>query len=146
MTREQNRAKYAYEATSKVSKEVREDYTNMALRFPALVRSAGLAQAFAFVLSRGKEGHVKFINDLACALFKLDVKGGSDPIDMECVRAEDWRSENAADEYFKIVRIAKLPVYIRMTREVLAMADWFKRFVQSAPESDSESKHEKPAT
>ena len=127
MTREQVRASLVYEVVKRYEgKGEAKEYGSMALRFPALLRTAGLVQALAFVHSRGSDAHKKFVRDLAEVLLKL----------------EDERSklegEAAYNEYFENVRKAKLPQYLSMTREALAVADWFKRFAQSVLKAEFE--------
>ena len=121
MTREQKRASLVYDRVNRYENDehTRGDYGSMAHRFPALLRSAGLIQALAFVESRGNEAHRQFIYDFASVLTEL---GGAK------------QSEKAASTYgslFEKAREADLPEYLRMTREALAVADWFKRFAQS---------------
>lgn len=120
MTREQERASYVLEKVQKYEKDdekFRKDYGSMALRFPALLRSAGLVQALAFGASRSNQAHKQFVYDFTAVLGKLEGK-----------RLE---GEQAFGDYFGRVREAELPEYLRMTREALAVADWFKRFAQS---------------
>ncbi|WP_457637906.1 type III-B CRISPR module-associated protein Cmr5 [Oceanithermus sp.] len=120
MTREQKRASLVYERVKRYEKKdegSRKDYGGMALRFPALLRSAGLVQALAFVDARGKDAHKDFIRDFASILAELD--------------GEAKTGETAFKDYFAEAREAGLPGYMRMTREALAVADWFKRFAQS---------------
>lgn len=119
MTREQERASYVLERVQKYEKDekFRKDYGSMALRFPALLRSAGLVQALAFGASRNNKAHKQFVYDFVAVLGKLE--------------GEHLEGEQAFKEYFGRVREAELPEYLRMTREALAVADWFKRFAQS---------------
>ena len=119
MTREQKRASLVYDKIKQYENSEGEpkDYGGMALRFPALLRSAGLVQALAFVDARGKDAHKTFIHDFAAVLSELDGSGKS--------------GKAAFDAYFEQVQGAALPEYMRMTREALALADWFKRFAQS---------------
>jgi len=119
MTREQNRAARVYKYVKKYEKneKVRKDYGSMALRFPALLRSAGLVQALAFVDSRGNDAHKQFIHDFASVIYELEGK--------------PKRGKEAFEQYFQEARDAQLAQYLRMTREALAVADWFKRFAQS---------------
>lgn len=110
MTREQKRARSAFERVSQHrGKEAswRDQYGGMAHKLPVLVRQAGLAQALAFVESRGKEAHRVFLEDLAQTL---------------------GLSKN---ELLKQSREAQLSQYLRFSREVLAVAQWYKRFAQS---------------
>ena len=119
MTREQNRANFVYKRIEKYKNDetLRKDYGSMAHRFPALLRNAGLVQALAFVKSRSNKAHKKFIYDLTSVLYELEGVQKS--------------GEEAFDEYFKQARKAELPQYMRLTREALAVSDWFKRFAQS---------------
>ncbi|MCS7069581.1 MAG: type III-B CRISPR module-associated protein Cmr5 [Meiothermus sp.] len=110
MTREQKRAKSAYERIIQhctKDKDWREQYGGMAHKLPVLVRQAGLAQALAFVESRGQEAHRALLEDLAGTV------GLS--------KAELLRKS----------REANLSEYLFLTREVLAAAQWYKRFSQS---------------
>ncbi len=121
MTREQRRAELVYKTLKPYAdrdQSYRDNYGSMALRFPALVRSAGLMQALAFVDSRGKEEHRDFVYDLAAVLAKLNQHDEED-------------REQAFRWLFKQARTADLPHYLHLTRETLAVADWFKRFAQS---------------
>ncbi len=121
MTREQRRAELVYERLKPYAsrdQSYRDNYGSMALRFPALVRSAGLVQALAFVNSRGKDEHRDFVYDLAAVLAKLNQQDKKD-------------REQAFKWLFEQARTADLPHYLHLTRETLAVADWFKRFSQS---------------
>jgi len=121
MTREQRRAQLVYERLKPYKdrdQSYRDNYGSMALRFPALVRSAGLVQALAFVDSRGKDEHRDFVHDLAAVLAKLNHQTAKD-------------REQAFQWLFEQARKADLPHYLHLTRETLAVADWFKRFAQS---------------
>ena len=80
----------------------------LARSFAVLVRQAGLSQALAFVDSRGKEAHKALGNDLAQVLGYRDLR-----------------------ELAEAAREAELLQYLRLTREVLAAAEWFKRFAQA---------------
>ncbi|TFU14830.1 type III-B CRISPR module-associated protein Cmr5 [Thermus tengchongensis] len=116
-TRSQLWAQGAYERVKEAAQKGgtwAEDYQTMALKFPVLVRQAGLAQALAFVDSRGKEAHKRFLDDLAQVLGR---KGGRELAE-EALRAE-------------------LLLYLRLTREVLQASEWFKRFAQALIEGAS---------
>lgn len=110
MTREQKRAKSAFgRVVQYQSKEKswRDQYGGMAHKLPVLVRQAGLAQALAFVESRDKDAHRALLADLAQTVGL------------------------AKDALLKQSREAPLGEYLRLTREVLAIAQWYKRFAQS---------------
>ncbi|WP_337845333.1 type III-B CRISPR module-associated protein Cmr5 [Thermus sp.] len=111
-TRQQEWAQDAYRRVARRAREPGADrYKDMALRFPVLVRQAGLAQALAFVQSRGEEAHRALAEDLAQTLGY-----GGLGILLE-----------AAQE-------AELLRYLRLTREVLLVAEWYKRFAQALVE------------
>ncbi|MBS3967036.1 MAG: type III-B CRISPR module-associated protein Cmr5 [Truepera sp.] len=110
MTREQRRAKSTFERVSQhqgKEKTWRDQYGGMAHKIPVLVRQAGLAQTLAFVESRGKDPHRMLLADLAKTV------------------------ELSKDALLKQSREAPLGEYLRLTREVLAVAQWYKRFAQS---------------
>lgn len=110
MTRDQERARSAYERVSRHREKPaawREQYGGMAHRLPLLVRQAGLVQALAFVETRGQDANLVLLEDLAqtVGLSKEDLLERS--------------------------RCAALPEYLRLTREVLRAAQWYRRFAQS---------------
>ena len=108
-TRSQVWAQKAYEKVREAAKgEGRGEYRDMALKLPVLVRQAGLSQALAFVDARGKEAHKALGNHLAQVLGYRDLR-----------------------ELAEAAREAELLQYLRLTREVLAAAEWFKRFAQA---------------
>ncbi len=107
-TRSQEWAQKAYEKVEAASRRGGGEYKDMALRFPVLVRQAGLAQALAFVQSRGKEEHKRLGDDLAQVL-----------------------GYQGLEAMAKAAREAELLAYLRLTREVLQAAEWFKRFAQA---------------
>lgn len=119
MTREQQRAKSAFEQVSRHQsqpKEWRDQYGGMAHKLPVLVRQAGLAQALAFVDSRGKEAHRALLEDLAQTVGLSKAK-----------LLEQSRQAEQLGEY------------LRLTREVLAAAQWYKRFAQSVLDVEAEA-------
>lgn len=108
-TRSQRWAQDAYERVKfRAGRAEAGEYRDMALKFPVLVRQAGPSQALAFVDSRGKEAHKALADDLAITL------GHSGLRDL---------AEKA--------RQAELLVYLRLTREVLEVGEWYKRFAQA---------------
>ncbi len=108
-TRAQKWAEDAYNRVkARAQGDKAEKYKDMALKFPVLVRQAGLSQALAFVASRGEEAHKNLVNDLAKTLGRE----GLDALAREAMGAE-------------------LLAYLRLTREVLGVAEWYKRFAQA---------------
>lgn len=87
---------------------MRKKYGSMSHRLPLLIRTAGLAQALAFVEARGDAGGKKLLEDMADIL-EFDGK----------------------KNLLKSSREAELPEYMLLTRRVLAALTWYKRFSQS---------------
>lgn len=108
--------KYAARAYTDVQARLREygrnqaaidQYGGMAHKLPVLIRTAGLAQALAFV-ARSKEPHKHLLEDVERAIDRTD-------------------GATLADAS----RNAELPEYMRLTQEVLAALLWYKRYAES---------------
>jgi CRISPR-associated protein Cmr5 len=119
-SREQRYAKMVYEQVSeypgKFQKDStqRKEYGSMAHKLPVLVRTAGLAQALAFVDSRSKkEPYEKLLDHLAVTVGEQD-----------------------RDSLLKHSREADLSEYMYLTEQVLLALKWYKRFAQSILEVD----------
>jgi CRISPR-associated protein Cmr5 len=91
-----------------VESEERKKYGGMAHKLPVLIHTAGLAQALAFVESRGHDIHQVLLEDLAQVVVN-----------------------DQADEYLKQSRNEELPEYIFLTRKTMIALSWYKRFAQS---------------
>ncbi|GIX07837.1 MAG: CRISPR system Cmr subunit Cmr5 [Candidatus Poribacteria bacterium] len=118
-TRDQLYAQTVYAQVSQMAgeeipKSDRNAYGSMAHRLPALIRSAGLAQALAFVEARGKEPHKRLLDHLAQTL-----------------------GEGSRSDLLERSRRAELPEYLDLTRRALAALNWYKRFAQSILEVES---------
>jgi CRISPR-associated protein Cmr5 len=106
------------DAKDKEGEKYAESYGSMAHKLPVLIRSAGLAQALAFVEARGKAAHKKLLDHLAQAVLEKDDVNGT-------TLAE--RSRNTE----------QLSEYMRLTHEVMAALVWYKRFAQSVLDVDA---------
>jgi CRISPR-associated protein Cmr5 len=93
----------------------RDQYLGMARRLPALVRSAGLAQAVAFVRTRKEPAHDALLADLAATL-AMDV-------------AELSRRSREAD----------LVEYMVLTHHVLGALQWYRRFAEALLDAREEA-------
>lgn len=93
------------EFKQKHTKAAQKKYGSMAHKLPVLIRTAGLAQALAFLEARGDPDQKRLLTDLAEVLDKKDLVARS--------------------------RDAELGEYRRLTGEALAALLWFKRFAQS---------------
>jgi CRISPR-associated protein Cmr5 len=108
-TRSQRFAKEAYESVQSMTTDPRRDkYKAVTRNLPVLIRTAGLAQALAFVPSGEdqKQMHAALIKHLSATV--AQGKGLS--------------------EY---CRTASLSEYMRLTRDTLDALLWFKRFAES---------------
>ncbi len=122
-TREQRLAQKIYPQVERMRTrpdEPRDTYKNLAQTLPVLIRTAGLAQALAFLAEQAKQkpadqgkptketGAAEFFRDLAATL-----------------------GYNSGEELARASREAPLPEYMRLTREALAALLWYKRFCQA---------------
>lgn len=105
LTRSQRYAAQIFEQVSQVPEAERQKYGSMAHKLPVLIRTAGLAQALAFVHSRGSDEQKKLLDHIAAVIDEPDLLARS--------------------------RTAELADYMRLTRDVLAALVWYKRFAQS---------------
>jgi CRISPR-associated protein Cmr5 len=90
----------------------RKKYGSMAHKLPVLVHTAGLAQAIAFVSSRGDKAHEALLTDLAATVgYKDDVK-----------------------RFMNDSRNLAFYEYMRLSQKVMAALLWYKRFAESVLE------------
>jgi CRISPR-associated protein Cmr5 len=95
------------EAAAQAGSKARTAYGSMAHKLPVLIRTAGLAQAVAFVETRGDDGQRALLAHLEQAL-------------------QLGKGQLAARS-----RGAELGEYVLLTRRSLDALLWFKRFAQS---------------
>lgn len=104
-TRNQEYAAQIFEQVTQVGEDERKKYGSLAHRLPVLIRTAGLAQALAFVDARGGAAGERLLKDIAAVVKE--------------------------EKLLERSREAKLPEYMRLTRDVLAALAWYKRLAQS---------------
>jgi CRISPR-associated protein Cmr5 len=130
MTLEQKRAAKAFEDVTTLARSYdegsaeRKSYGSLALKLPALVRTAGLCQALYFLDSRDKGSpddtpakappSKTLLRHLAGQLSRID-----DAID------------GTSDSLLARVRSAELADYLRLSRETIAVANWYSRLTRS---------------
>ncbi|HLH60323.1 MAG TPA: type III-B CRISPR module-associated protein Cmr5 [Ktedonobacteraceae bacterium] len=110
-TRDQEYASDAVQKVLDVKKNLndvveRNRYGSMAHQLPILIRTAGLAQALAFLETRESKGHRQLLEDLAATV------GLPGTLPREA-------------------RTLPLNEYMHLTRQVMAALLWYKRFAQS---------------
>jgi len=112
-TRQQKRAKIAYDCIKKVEPltDVKDDYSNLAKKFPALVQSCGLAQTIAFV--EAKDKRTNYLKHLSKVMA---------------------RNEN--EDLGTASREADLIEYQRLSYEAIEAATWLKRYSEALLEKD----------
>lgn len=121
-TREQAHADRAYRLVSEVSKappEERSQYGILAHNLPVLVRTSGLVGALEFVATRDRRANVTFLKHLEEHLRAAGL-----------LKDKDLRSS---------AREASLTDYMRLTREILDVLLWHKRFAVSVLEIEQGS-------
>lgn len=117
-TREQARAQKVYRQILAVNqdKEIRENYGIICLNFPAYVHQCGLCQAVAFLQSKAdrqnssprKRAYHRFLEDLSQSALQMP-----------------------GDTFADHVRRANLIEYQRLSREVMALTNWYKRYAEA---------------
>jgi len=140
-TRDQKYATDVYERVKKIEAtpgdKAAKSYGSFAHKLPILIRTAGLAQALAFVEARGVK--IKGSND------SKEKKTG----DLFLRDLADTLGEKDAAALLRRVRTVELSEYIRLTQQVMDALLWYKRFAQSVlgvepsddgPESTDEGK------
>jgi CRISPR-associated protein Cmr5 len=109
-TRDQEYASDTVQKVSAVKKNLNADdrnrYGAMAHQLPILIRTAGLAQALAFLETRDSHGHKQLLKDLAATV-------------------------GLPTTLVQRAREAPLEEYMHLTRQVMAALLWYKRFAQS---------------
>ncbi len=116
LTRTQQYAAKAFKHVETVTQDQRDKYKAMAEKLPALIRTAGLAQALAFVEAKSESEAAwgKLLDHLA-----------------ETLEYDDRKALSAAS------RSLSLGAYMNLTNRALDALLWYKRFAQSAPEAPS---------
>jgi CRISPR-associated protein Cmr5 len=99
---------FAGSLTDDQRETAKKKYGSMAHKFPVLVRTAGLAQAVAFVEARGDESQRALMDHLAVTVGKSNRKA-----------------------LYDATRTTDLLEYMLLTRQVLEASVWFKRFAES---------------
>lgn len=112
-TSQQKRAQLAYACVKEIESlpEAKENYANLAKKFPALVQACGLAQTIAFVDS--KEKNTNYLKHLAKVM-----------------------SRNENEDLGKASREAGLMEYQRLSFEAIEAATWLKRYSEALLEKD----------
>jgi CRISPR-associated protein Cmr5 len=105
----------AYAEAHPKGSEQRTKYGGMAHTLPILIRTSGLAQALAFVESRGKDPHRDLLNHLARTLLGDTATG---------------------NQLATRSRTAELPEYMSLTERAMLALKWYKRYAQSVLEVD----------
>lgn len=136
-TRDQRYATAIFQQVEKVDQETkskigndktyRDAYGSMAHKLPVLIRTAGLAQALAFVQARGK---------------KIPAPDGRTP-HHDLLTHLSQVVRNGKEDLCTQSRIADLSEYMHLTHESLAALLWFKRFAQSVLDVEDASRGDK---
>ncbi len=113
-TNQQKYAQKAFGQAEEIAKkyekgsEYRQKYGSMSHKLPLLIRTAGLAQALAFVQAKKQTAYDDLLDHVATA---VDIKNGK-------TLAQKSRREHVDG-------------YILLTRRVTAALIWYKRFAES---------------
>lgn len=111
-TREQVHADRAFRLVNEVPESEKKQYGILAHNLPVLVRVSGLVGALEFVATRDRDANNRFLKHLEHHLRETGLLTGK-------------------QELRPRVREAPLADYMRLTREVLDVLLWHKRFAVS---------------
>jgi len=126
---DQKRAAQAYRdvsslKTAKFTEKETKQYGVMALKLTALIRSAGLCQAIHFVASRVKKDEADKNKENPYGLLLKHFAG-------QLKRVNSSIENKDAESLCKVIREAELNEYLLLTREALAVANWYGRLARS---------------
>lgn len=109
ITRQQRWSRSAHDEVQGFAKDEKQKgkLKTYCMKMPALIQRSGTVQALAFVISRGKEGE-RFANQLAKTYDGTDGR-------RLLTRAQEGD---------------KLTDYLALTRDLLEIAAWYRRFAQ----------------
>ncbi|MCB9694479.1 MAG: type III-B CRISPR module-associated protein Cmr5 [Alphaproteobacteria bacterium] len=116
-TRAQEWSRRAFLAVRKQQgRDGADKYRTACMKMPGLVHQSGLLQALVFELARDAQGQ-QFVDDLASTLLQ------SDEVDHRVLIEEAQK--------------AHLARYLALTRDVVEVAQWFRRFAQIELDEDA---------
>lgn len=118
-TREQRYAAAIFTLIERVGEGKKKAYGSMAHQLPVLIRTAGLAQALAFVDGRRDDSQKLLLSDLAMVI-----------------------GYATSAELLQKSRDCSLAEYMRLTQDALMALVWFKRFAQSVLKVTADQKVE----
>ena len=114
MTRQQRWAKLALERVRDYQgKDSESKYRTLCMKMPSLLKQSGLVQSLAFMRARDDIGKV-FCDELATTYGLL-------------VTNDKSAGEVLQDQ----AQNAELPVYLVLSRDLIEVSVWFRRFAQS---------------
>ena len=129
---EQGRAKFAYEcveaAIDKLSEKAKNEYKSYSKNIPMLIKTNGLASAFAFIKSKKDSKSYQLIYSQTTDWLKTDRK-----------KLIDLTPE---DDLVKCLIALNSPEYRAVTIEVLAFFNWLRRFADGLIEDKKEHANE----
>jgi CRISPR-associated protein Cmr5 len=112
MTRQQRWANEAFRRVLSRKGTDESKYRTLCMKMPVLLKQCGVVQALAFIRAREEMGD-EFCDNLA-----------------EVYGARDGR------ELFATSMKAKLPQYLALSRDLIEVSVWFRRFAQSELEAE----------
>ena len=128
MTRQQDWARHALAAVSELAGTPDEkEYRTRCMTGPALIQQSGLAQAVTFLLSKTKRSEDSAEpKETTYRLYCRHLAG-----------TYGLSGEQPEKELCELALEAKLPEYLALTRDLLEVSIWFRRFALSELESEA---------
>lgn len=117
MNRQQTWAKSAHEQVTarRVDGQDLEEYRTLCMKLPSLLSQSGLVQGLAFLMARSRSAGA------ATMLF------------------EDLEKVSGRTQLFEDAKRADMTSYLALTREVIEVATWMRRFAQIELEARREA-------
>lgn len=120
---ENGRAKAAYDYCSKCDKSFLNEYRTRVMNMPFMIKTSGLAGAFAFLLSKKKPAYRQLYQDIMDWMIKKDLI-------REIVFDKGQGKRNDPELLAQLLEMDSLQ-YRKVTMETMALLNWMKRFCDS---------------
>lgn len=120
MTRQQRWAKEALERVKRHKAKTKDEaakeskYRTLCLKMPALLKQSGVVQSLAFMRARSGDDGKKFCDELA-----------------EVYGVTPTQGKSASETLQEQAQSASLPAYLVLSRDLIEISVWFRRFAQS---------------
>lgn len=130
---EQGRAGFSYDKVLEARCELGEkasEYKSYVKKTPMLIKTNGLGATLAFIKSKGKSKESKGKDKNAWHIIYQQI---TDWVDKNAKYIADRKGEDLV----KVVVSLETPAYRALTKEILALFNWLRRFVEGLIEGEA---------